>query len=153
MNTQIGSPPLADTELSLGAILPDALPPTLMTPQAPGRYTVSAVFTRRPSRGEIDGINDGRTRAALAEAGYPGVELTVSDRRLEISDTNLEELAGGLAGVIAERLHVVSEKSRAEQDRLAAQRLDRTQHESDRAALVALAAAKVVFTRPAGHAA
>ncbi|UAJ81743.1 hypothetical protein IT072_21045 (plasmid) [Leifsonia sp. ZF2019] len=152
MNTQTGSPPVANTELGLGAVLSDALPSTLLTPNAPERYTVSAVFTRRPSRGEIDSIHDSDTRSALTAAGYSTVELRVSDRRLEISNTNLEELSGGLAGVIAEQLHIISVKSQAEHDAFAAEVLDRTQRETDRAALVALAAAAVAFARPTGDA-
>lgn len=150
MNTQTGSPPAANAELGLGAVLSDALPSTLLTSDAPERYTVSAVFTRRPSRGEIDSIYASGTRAALTAAGYQTVELRVSDRRLEISNTNLEELTGGLAGVIAEQLHLISEKSQAEHDAFTAELLGRTQRETDRAALVALAAAGVVFARPTG---
>jgi len=135
-------------ELSVGAILVDALPPTLFTDDAPERYMVAAVFTRRPTRPEIDAIHAIETRDALRAAGYPAVEARVSDRRLELANTNLEELAGGLAGVIAERLHVISEKSASDDRRLAADALAASQRETDRSALVALAAAAVDFTRP-----
>lgn len=149
MNAQNGPPPAATNELEVGAVLVDTLPSTLLTSDAPERYTVSAVFTRRPSRGEIDAIHDGATRDALTTAGYPTAELRVSDRRLEISNTNLEELGDGLASAIAERLHVISVKSAADHDRFAAELLEKTQRETDRAALVVLAAAAVSFVRPA----
>jgi len=45
-------------ELRVGAILADALPSELLTADAPDRYTVLAVFNRRPSRAEIDEIQD-----------------------------------------------------------------------------------------------
>lgn len=135
-------------ELGLGAILVDALPPTLFTDEAPERYTVSAVFTRRPTRSEIDAIHGSGTRDALRAAGYGAVDVRVSDRRLELANTNLEELTTGLAGVIAERLHVISMKSAADDQRKAAAVVAATQRETDRAALVALAAAAVVFRRP-----
>jgi len=151
MNAQNGPPPATTNELEVGAVLVDALPSTLLTPDAPERYTVSAVFTRRPSRGEIDAIHDAATRDALTTAGYPTAELRVSDRRLEIANTNLQELGDGLASAIAERLHVISVKSAADHDRFAAELLQKSQRETDRAALVALAAAAVVFTRPTGR--
>jgi len=144
MNTQNRSP---SAELEVGAVLADALPATLLTPEAPERYTVSAVFTRRPSRAEIDAIHDNRTREMLGAAGYPTAELLVSDRRLEIANTNLEELAGGLAAAIAERLHVISVDTAAAHDRFEAELLEKSQRETDRAALVALAAAAVTFAR------
>lgn len=132
-------------ELGLGAILVGSLPPTLFTDEAPARYTVSAVFTRRPTRSEIDGIQAERTRQVLRAAGYGNVDVRVSDRRLEIANTNLDELSGDLAGVIADRLRVISEDSAAADRRIAADALAATRRETDRAALVALAAADVVF--------
>ena len=144
MNAPDRSP---SAELEVGAILTDALPSTLLTPEAPERYTVSAVFTRRPSRAEIDAIHGNDTRAALTAAGYPTVELRVSDRRLEIANTNLEELNYGLAAAIAERLHDISLDTEAAHERFEAELLEKSQRETDRAALVALAAAAVTFAR------
>lgn len=144
MNTQNRSP---STELEVGAVLADTLPPTLLTPEAPERYTVSAVFTRRPGRAEIDAIHDTHTRDALTAAGYPTAELRVSDRRLEIGNTNLQELTDGLAAAIAERLHVISRDTAAAHKRFEAELMKQSQRETDRAALVALAAAAVTFTR------
>ena len=144
MNSKNRSP---SAELEVGAVLANALPATLLTPESPERYTVAAVFTRRPARTEIDAIHDNRTRDALSSAGYPTVELRVSDRRLEISNTNLEELTGGLAAAIAERLHVISMDTLAAHERFEAEVLEKSQREADRAALVALAAAAVTFAR------
>jgi hypothetical protein len=134
-------------ELEVGAVLANALPSTLLTPEAPERYTVSAVFTRRPSRAEIDAVHDNRTREALTAAGYPTAELRISDRRLEIANTNLEELTDGLAAAIAERLHVISLETAAAHERFEAELVETTQRETDRVALVALAAAAVTFAR------
>ncbi|MBN9630960.1 MAG: hypothetical protein J0I18_10165 [Actinobacteria bacterium] len=135
-------------ELRVGAILAEALPVELLTAEAPDRYTVLAVFNRRPSRAEIDEIQGNTTRMSLTEAGHPTVELRVSDRRLEISNTNLEELAGGLATVIAQRLHVISVASAAVRKREESEMRKKTHRETDRAALIALAAAAVTFAPP-----
>ncbi len=94
--------------LGLSHILTDLLPPTVHTPGGPARYTVSAVFTRRPSAGEVDAIDGAVARAWLDRAGFPHVTTRVSDRRLEIHDTSLEELADGLAPAIAALLADVS---------------------------------------------
>jgi hypothetical protein len=70
-----------------------------------------------------------------------------------MSNTNLDELAHGLASVIAECLHVISEQSAASDRRIAADASAATRRENDRAVLVALAAAGVAFTRPGVEAA
>jgi len=94
----------ASAPLGLGSVLVGSLPSALMTADAPARYTVEAVFTRRPQREEIAEILGDETRETLVREGYPTVELTVSDRRLEIANTTLEELRDGLGSVLAERL-------------------------------------------------
>jgi len=145
MNAQSESAPTNAVELGLGAVLIDALPPTLFTSSAPELYTVAAVFTRNPTKSEIAAIHGDETRAALRDAGYRAVEVHVSDRRLEIANTNLNELATGLAAVIAERLHVISEHSASTNRRRAADALVASQRETDRAVLVARAVAAVSF--------
>ncbi|MEY9951568.1 hypothetical protein [Leifsonia sp. EB34] len=135
-------------ELALGAVLADALPSTLLTPDAPERYTVSAVFTRRPTPPEIVAILGPETRDLLTRTGYRTVAVTVSDRRLEISNTNLAELASGLAEVIAQRLHDIGLQAFADQERRAAQLQDSTERETGRARLVELAAGAIRFTAP-----
>lgn len=135
--------------LGLATVLTNDLPTTLHTAGAPERYKVSAVFSRRPSPQEVTGITSSTTREALTAAGYPTIELAVSDRRLEIDNTNLEELADGLATVLADQLERVSVEAATERDRAAAALAVLTQQETDRAALVALAAAAITF-RPSG---
>lgn len=144
MNTQAGT-----DALGIGTILVGSLPATLLTDDAPERYTVEAVFTRKPDRDEIVAILDGETRDRLSLAGYPTVELTVSDRRLEIANTNLEELRDGLAVVLAERLSDISTAVRAQREVVAAHYRQASDREDRRAAAVAALAESVTFPAPA----
>jgi len=131
--------------LGLGSVLVGSLPATLLTDQAPERYTVEAVFTRRPERDEVAQILGGETRAFLARAGYSTVEVAVSDRRLEIANTNLEELRDGLADVLAERLAQISADVQGRQRDAAARFQVAADHEQQRAAAVAALAESVTF--------
>jgi hypothetical protein len=81
-------------------ILLNDLPSALGTVDAPERYTVTAVFTRRPLPLELELLASPATQALLSDAGYPAVGLTTADRRLFITNTNLSELRQGLALVI-----------------------------------------------------
>ena len=126
-------------------MLVGSLPATLLTDAAPDRYTVEAVFTRRPEPEEIKEILGADTRAFLAKAGHPTVELTVSDRRLEIANTNLEELRDGLAALLAARLADISAGLHARREAAALQFQDAAEHEQDRAAAVAALAESVSF--------
>ena len=94
--------------LGLKSVLVGSLPAALMTDDEPDRYTVEAVFTRQPDQDEVAEILGPGTRSVLANAGYPGVAVGVSDRRLEITNTSLAELRDGLAEVIADRLAEIS---------------------------------------------
>lgn len=105
-----GSSPGAD--LGLSSVLTGSLPPTLGTPAAPERYQVDAVFTRRPLPAELDALASSAPHDALLAAGYPDVTLRVSDRRLEIGNSNLEELEGGLSTVLADLLAGISRRVR-----------------------------------------
>lgn len=116
MDTQTRTSGVETATLGLGSVLVASLPATLMTDEAPDRYTVEAVFTRRPERDEVIEILGSETRDFLAKAGYPTVEVTISDRRLEIANTNLEELRDGLARVLADRLAGISARVLARQD-------------------------------------
>ncbi|WP_404436761.1 hypothetical protein LG322_00370 [Microbacterium aerolatum] len=116
-----------------------------MTDEAPDRYTVEAVFTRRPGRDEITEILGSETRERLAKAGYSTVEVTISDRRLEIANTNLEELRDGLGGVLADRLAEITEGARAKQDAAAIRFREAAAGEQDRAASVVALAESVTF--------
>lgn len=122
--------------LGLRNILTDLLPRTVHTPGGPERYTVAAVFTRRPTVGEIDAINGPAMRRWLQNARYPGVTVQVSDRRLEIANTNLEELAGGLAGVIAGLLGRISATDEENAHAVADDLVDRDEREAQRTASV-----------------
>lgn len=136
----------AVSPLGLSAVLASSLPSSLGTPEAPERYTVAAVFTRRPERAEIDSIVGDDTRDALSAAGYSTIQLAVSDRRLEIANTNLGELRSGLATWVADRLrHATAQMLQSRADAAAA-RLKSSADESERAAAVALLAESVSFT-------
>lgn len=133
--------------LGLGSVLVGSLPATLLTDDAPERYTVEAVFTRRPDPDEIKEILGGDTRQFFGRAGYATVEVTVADRRLEIANTNLEELRDGLAGAISERLADISSGVRSRREAAAAQFQEAAEHEQERASAVAFLADSVVFER------
>ena len=137
MKTQTRTSGADVAALGLGSVLVGSLPAALLTDHAPERYTVEAVFTT-----EILGIE---TRDRLARAGYPTVEVTVSDRRLEISNTNLEELRDGLAAVLADRLAEISAGVRARQDAAAMKFHDAAETEQARAAAVAALAESITF--------
>lgn len=145
MNTQTRTTGTDAGLLGLGSVLVGSLPSTLLTDAAPDRYTVEAVFTRRPDPDEIREILGGETRAFLAGAGHPTVELTVSDRRLEIANTNLEELRDGLAELIARRLTDISAGVHARREASAAHFQHAAEHEQERAAAVAALAESVSF--------
>jgi len=136
---------VSTSPLGLSSVLAGSLPPALGTAEAPDRYTVAAVFTRRPERAEIERIVGDDTRDALTAAGYSTIQLTVSDRRLEIANTNLEELRSGLATWIADRLVAITSGMLEARAAAAAARLRSSADESERAAAVALLAQTVSF--------
>ncbi|WP_181445601.1 hypothetical protein [Gryllotalpicola protaetiae] len=112
------------------------MPGTVHTAGGPEHYTVSVVFTRRPTAGEIDAINGPETRAALENAHYPQVTLKVSDRRLEIGNTSLEELGNGLARVVAGMLARISANDEARTHMADDEVIDQDQRNAQRAASV-----------------
>ncbi len=95
---------LNEGPLGLKSVLVGSLPGSLIVNGELTRYTVEAVFTRRAKAAEVTQIMAQSTRERLAREGYPDAHLQVSDRRLLIHQTNLEELRDGLATVIAETL-------------------------------------------------
>ncbi|MGO2141647.1 MAG: hypothetical protein ACTH30_14690 [Leucobacter sp.] len=95
--------------LGLGSILVDSLPTELLTDTAPSRYTVEAVFNRRIKEAESKSLLSEETLQALKEEGFPEVRLSVSDRRLNIQNTTLEQLRDGLASTLAMLLARISE--------------------------------------------
>ncbi|SDQ19862.1 hypothetical protein [Microbacterium sp. cf332] len=150
MNTQTKASTAAratsDGTLGLGSVLAGSLPRGLATPEAPSRYTVEAVFTRRPQRREILSIIGDETRALLGSYGYDMVRLAVSDRRLEIHNTSLEELRDGLSTRIADRLAAIGDETRAYEDAAALRSLDAAEDERIRAGKVADLAASITFS-------
>lgn len=118
-------------------ILTNDLPGTLGTVDAPERYTVTAVFTRRPLPLELEILAKPETQAILAQAGYPAVSLTTADRRLFITNTNLSDLRQGLALVIGRLLDEIGSsvsKTRSDQARQAAELGQRAAERADRVA-------------------
>lgn len=127
-------------------ILIDQLPASLGTVEAPERYPVTAVFTRRPLPQELDLLRAPAVEERLAAAGYPRVALTTSDRRLIISNTNLHELKDGLARTIGQILEDIGSRvatTRSAQARDAAELATRA---AERAAHVADEAARIDFS-------
>lgn len=152
METQTRTSGMDAAALGLGSVLVGSLPAALLTDHAPDRYTVEAVFTRRPERDEVTQILGDETRDVVAGAGYPTVELTVSDRRLEIANTNLEELRDGLANLLAMRLADISAGVQARRKAAAGLFQDAAASEQARAAAVAALAESVTFQVPAAGA-
>lgn len=146
MDAQTRTSGVETATLALRSVLAASLPATLMTDEAPDRYTVEAVFTRRPERDEVIEILGSETRDFLAKAGYPTVEVTISDRRLEIANTNLEELRDGLASVLADRLADISTEVRDRQDAAAVVFQNAAVSEKTRTAAVTALAESVTFT-------
>ncbi len=101
--------------LGLTTVLAGSLPRTLGTPETPDTYQVDAVFSRRPLPEEVVAIHSAATQQALATAGYPSVTVRVSDRRLEIRNTTLEQLETGLATVLADQFALITSHIREEQ--------------------------------------
>ncbi|WP_235835755.1 MULTISPECIES: hypothetical protein [Arthrobacter] len=104
----------ADSALMLSGVLASALPHDLGTARGPSRYTVPAVFSRRPQPREIDLLHGTGISRRLADAGYSDVELRVSDRRLLITNTNLTDLKEGLAHLLGMILSEVSTQAARE---------------------------------------
>lgn len=141
MSTQLKN----ESPLGLGSVLVGSLPATLMTDDAPDRYTVEAVFTRKADRDEVAAIESSATHDHFFALGYPLVELRVSDRRLEIANTTLEELRDGLAAAITAHLADISDGLSAERVAAAGRFEDANVREQKRAAAVAILAASVTF--------
>lgn len=70
------------------------------------------MFNRRVDPEEVALLLGPGTTEFLDRSGYPKVHLTISDRRLVIAGTNLEELRSGLANVIADLLVDISAEVR-----------------------------------------
>ena len=131
--------------LFLRGVLDSALPHEIGTDAEPELYTVTAVFSRQVLPEERALIEGPGTVAALADRGYPGVSLKVADRRLEIYQTNLATLAGGLAAQIATLLRDVEQQVITARERRDEERLRWAEAEAARAARVKAEADRVRF--------
>lgn len=142
--------PPASTEpsaLALVSVLASGLPAELGTPEEPALYTVPAVFSRRVTPQERARIEDPATAAQLmAETGAgPRLELTVSDRRLLISNTSLSQLQAGLAAAIGQMLNSLGQELRTARAERASAAEVRLADETQRAGAVARMAAEIRF--------
>lgn len=126
-------------------ILASELPASLGTAEAPDRYVVTAVFSRRPDPLELQMLAAASVTEQLAADGYPGIMLTAADRRLLIGNTNLHELESGLAQRIGEILADIGTQVatlRASHD---LERVRLAEQESDRAAAIVKLANRISF--------
>jgi hypothetical protein len=127
-------------------ILVTELPSTLGTIDAPERYSVSAVFSRRPLPQELGLLAGSEVADQLGAAGYERVSLSTADRRLIIGNTNLHELRHGLARVIGgilEEIGASVAQTRSAQERDAAELAERA---AERAQGIVAEAAQVDFS-------
>jgi len=133
--------------LGLISVLPATLPTALGTLDAPDTYRVDAVFNRRPQAEEVTTLQAPETAEALTEAGYPSVTLRVSDRRLEIANTNLSELKSGLATFLADHLAAITAQIRKEELSAQTRLMAAADAEGSRAEAVAREAEQITFDR------
>lgn len=124
------------TTLRLTSVLVAGLPAALGTPDAPKTYTVPAVFARQVSTGERAAIHSPDSTQWLAERGFPGVTLSVSDRRLLIGGTSLDQLRDGLAHELAVLLLTIDHDLTEQRDQRDADALVRLSAEADRSSEV-----------------
>lgn len=148
MNTSQAPPQVGTNVLAVSTILTGSLPATLATPDAPASYTVDAVFNRKPNEREVAAIRGDDMHAYLSRAGYPRVQTEISDRRLVINNTNLEELRDGLAVTIAHALASISAAVQAQRDVDVAALHELAEREATRGAVVADLVASVSFSAP-----
>jgi hypothetical protein len=144
------STPDAFAPFAVDHILVTDLPSTLGTIEAPERYTVTAVFTRRPLPQELDLLAAHEVDDRLTEAGYPAVTLRAADRRLLIDNTNLHELGQGLAHLIGTILEDIGTRVATTRSAQAKDAAELAARAAERADHVLAEASKVDFspTRP-----
>lgn len=133
--------------LGLTSVLPGSLPHSLGTLTAPESYQVDAVFTRRPEAEEVVALHSLDTLNALSKAGYPSVTLHVSDRRLEIKNTNLDQLKNGLGTFLADHLAAITANLQKERASAQSRFASAAEAEGSRAEAIAAKAEQVTFRR------
>lgn len=132
-------------------ILVDQLPLSLGTVESPERYTVTAVFTRRPLPQELALLEAPAVEQQLAEAGYPRVTLRATDRRLMIDNTNLHELKVGLARLIGRILDDVGDRVATTGSAQARDAAELATRAAERAEHVLMEASQIDFSPRASH--
>lgn len=138
--------PEAFEPFAVDHILVSDLPSTLGTLEAPERYTVTAVFTRRPLPQELDLLAASDVDDRLTEAGYPAVRLRTADRRLLIDNTNLAELRDGLARLIGSMLDDIGGRVATTRSAQAKDAAELAARAADRAHQVLAEVARVDFS-------
>jgi hypothetical protein len=133
--------------LRVVSVLEPGLPVELGTAAQPASYTVPLVFSRRVSPHERQHIEDPRTAARIAEefGGGPGLHLVVSDRRLLVEGTTLEQLRDGLARALNDMLQELGRELRRVGDERAAAAEVHVQDERRRTATVHAAVSAITF--------
>lgn len=133
--------------LRVVSVLEPGLPAELGTPAQPASYTVPLVFSRRVSPRERQHIEDPRTAARIVEegSGGPGLRLVVSDRRLLVEGTTLEQLRDGLARALNDMLLDLGRELRRAGDERAAAAEAHVQDERRRTATVHAAVSAIRF--------
>lgn len=126
-------------------ILVSELPASLGTPEAPERYVVTAVFSRRPDPLELEMLAGAGITEQLAADGYSGITLMSADRRLLIGNTNLHELESGLAQRIGELLADIGTLVAARRRSHDLERARLAEQETDRAAAIVKLANRISF--------
>ncbi|SFR78105.1 hypothetical protein SAMN05428970_2328 [Agromyces sp. CF514] len=139
------SHPAVDDHFCVTHVLVNELPSTLGTPEEPDHYSVSAVFSRRPTPAELTMLAAPNVGATLRDEGYAHVTLKPVDRRLVIGHTSLAELSGGLASLIGEVLFDIGTRARAEQRALDDTAAAHAQGEAQRAAKILEAVKRIDF--------
>jgi hypothetical protein len=136
---------------ALDHVIDTELPDSLGTVDAPAKYVVTAVFSRRPDPIELELLASPEVGEQLALAGYPGVTLTATDRRLSIGNTDLHELEGGLARTIGVILARIGERVALSRFTREAGREDVSERELNRAASVWSVAKRISFDPHESH--
>jgi hypothetical protein len=156
MTTTTTTPPVRQEtdsradDLHLLSILESGLPAQLGTDDAPATYTVPVVVSRQVTPGERARIEDPETarRLSIQTGARPkgsSLKLVVSDRRLLVENTTLDEMRDGLAHALSTMLQEMGHDLRSESSDRAAVAQARAVQEERRAARVHAAVAEIRF--------
>lgn len=132
--------------LTISHILTSALPTELGTESSPERYTVQCVLSRRVESAELTMLQGPEVSDRLLADGYGSPSLTVSDRRLLVHETNLDELGSGLAASLAAALRYVTATVVAVRERKAESMAELQSREKARAEGVRATASAIDFS-------